>query len=1217
VDIESMGPDWKPLFTNANDGTNEGSVHVSKPFYTVQFHPEATAGPHDSKFLFDRFLNHVRKYRNAQVLDTVPLGSRLASGDQLGSINAAVQAVSNVHFSPAVERPTFQKPKKVLILGSGGLSIGQAGEFDYSGCQGTVLYCYLVFSFNFMSLSRFFCGVPLPPSSSLPNLPTISFHPIHVSGFIYTYIFLSCCAAIKALQSQGIKSVLINPNIASVQTAEGLADEVYLLPVTKEFVTEIIKKERPDAVFLQFGGQTALNVGIELDRSGVLREYGVRVLGTTIDTVIATEDRGIFAEKLLEIGEKIAKSTACTTVEECVEHGERLGYPVIARAAFSLGGLGSGFVHNSDEMRRMAAVAFATSPQLLIEKSLKGWKEVEYEVVRDEFDNCVTVCNMENFDPMGTHTGDSIVIAPSQTLCDKDYHMLRSSAMRVARHLGIVGECNVQFGLDTKTREYVVIEVNPRLSRSSALASKATGYPLAWVAGNLALGKQLADVTNSVTGTTTACFEPSLDYLVCKVPRWDMKKFRNCDTVLGSGMKSVGEVMGIGRTFEEAFQKGIRMVDSSNQGFEPVEQDDLEYRLRVNTQERPFAIAEAMRQGWSAEKIAVVSQIDVWWLKKLEHIKIIQDELSKFTLDTIPRELMKEAKEAGLSDKQIAKRCNSKEDQVRLVRKAMGVIPCVKQIDTLAAEFPAMTNYLYTTYGGTEDDVEFTPGSADMVLGSGVYRIGSSVEFDYSAVQCIRRLRELGKKTIMVNYNPETVSTDFDESDRLYFEELSLERVLDIIDKEQPEGIVVSVGGQIPNTLALDLHKNGAPIMGTSAINIDNAEDRAKYSDLMDSIGVDQPSWQHLKSYEEAEKFSATVGYPVLVRPSYVLSGAAMKVVRSQKDLRGFLANAVAVSDEHPVVISKFIENSLEIECDAVAQRGEIKMYAIAEHIEQAGVHSGDASLVFPTKKLKPSIKERILEISNKIAKVLDISGPMNSQFIVNPADDSIKVIETNVRASRSVPFVSKVLGINFIAHATDIFNGIEVPVIDCDDTKLPYVGVKVPQFSYARLRGADPVLGVEMASTGEVACFGNNEHEAFLKSMLGSTFRLPKKNIFLMGGSHKEEILASMKSLAVNNYEIFADKDTAQFLQSNGVGANIVKNPEETLKSRNMDLALILNDHDADQDQLYQIRCAAVNFNTPIITNLQVGQMLAKSLDKATKLHVESYQELRARAKN
>lgn len=1157
VDIKSMGPDWKPLFYNANDLTNEGSIHTSKPFFSVQFHPEATAGPKDTSFLFERFLNHVRKFKAFNNKST-PVGVRLAAGAEQGGFAAAISEVSNVHFAPGLVLPKYPHPKKVLILGSGGLSIGQAGEFDYSGCQ-----------------------------------------------------------AIKALQAQGIKSVLINPNIASVQTAEGLADEVYILPVTFDFVKEVIIRERPDAIFLQFGGQTALNCGIELDHAGVFKEYGVRVLGTSVDSIIATEDRDIFAKKLLEIDEKIAPSIAATSVKDSIAAANKIGYPVIVRAAFSLGGLGSGFCHNDAEMEDLCTKAFSNSPQVLIEKSLIGWKEVEYEVVRDQYNNCVTVCNMENFDPLGVHTGDSIVVAPSQTLCDNDYNMLRSSAMRVARHLGIIGECNVQFALDTKTREYVIIEVNPRLSRSSALASKATGYPLAWVAGNLAIGQRLADVTNSVTGNTTACFEPSLDYIVCKVPRWDIKKFHNCNPVLGSGMKSVGEVMAIGRTFEESFQKAIRMVDPKNDGFEKRSFSDLKNALVVPTESRPFAIAEAMNQGMTVAQINALSNIDVWFLEKLRHIKTIQDTLEAFKLESIPYELMKEAKEAGFSDKQIGARVKANQAAVRKQRKAMGIEPVVKQIDTLAAEFPAKTNYLYTTYGGTENDVEFTPGNSDIVLGSGVYRIGSSVEFDYSAVQCIRRFRELGRKVTMINYNPETVSTDFDESDRLYFEELSLERVLDIVDKEQPRGVVVSVGGQIPNTLAMGLYENKVPILGTSPLDIDRAEDRKKYSDLMDSIGVDQPAWQELKSLKEAEEFCRRVKYPVLVRPSYVLSGAAMKVVRSEKDLKGFLENAVAVSDEHPVVVSKFIENSFEIELDAIAQNGIIKMHAISEHIEQAGVHSGDASLIFPTRRLAPKIKARILEIGDKIAKALNISGPLNTQYIVNPVDESIKVIETNVRASRSLPFVSKVLGVNFVAHATDVFAGKNVERIWVDEEKLPYVGVKVPQFSFSRLRGADPVLGVEMASTGEVACFGKDEHEAFLKAMLGSTFRLPKKNILVMGGSHTEGFLDSARSLNIQGYNVHCDPSTAKFLTSNGVGVSTIDDVKGALRDKKLDLAIIFADHNIDAKKLYETRRAAVDYNTPLITNPQVADMLVQSLAKATFLDAESYQQMRKRAKS
>eukprot|EP00040_Diaphanoeca_grandis_P039152 m.258265 g.258265 ORF g.258265 m.258265 type:complete len:1509 (-) comp36354_c0_seq1:42-4568(-) len=1168
TDVTTLPHEWKPLFVNKNDGSNEGMRHVSKPFMSVQFHPEANGGPQDTQFLFDAFLGQVREHKEYTTqLAAKALGPSLTSGD---GISAAFPRTSLITFPSAAIVPEFPPLKKVLILGSGGLTIGQAGEFDYSGSQ-----------------------------------------------------------AIKALKSRGIKSVLVNPNIATVQTAEGLADEVYLLPVTPEFVEEIIAKEKPDGIFLQFGGQTALNCGIELDRTGVFLQHGVRVLGTTVDTIIATEDRDIFAQKLTEIGEKIATSIAATTTEAAIAAANEIGYPVIVRAAFSLGGLGSGFAHNDSQIRDLTTRAFNTSKQVLVEKSLKGWKELEYEVVRDQFDNCVTVCNMENFDPLGIHTGDSIVIAPSQTLSDADYHMLRTSSMRVARHLGIIGECNVQFALDPHSREYCIIEVNPRLSRSSALASKATGYPLAWVAAQLAIGENLSEVRNLVTQETTACFEPSLDYVVCKFPRWDLKKFNNATTVLGSGMKSVGEVMAVGRSFEESLQKAMRMVNSSNDGFEPRPFEDLVEALTVPTEDRIFAIAEAFRLGWSVEKIHDLTHIDKWFLWKVEHIFKVGSELENFNTGNLPELLLKEAKMSGFSDIQIGSRIGASEIEVRNHRKDLGITPCVKQIDTLAAEYPAQTNYLYMTYNGTENDVEFND-DATMVLGSGVYRIGSSVEFDYSAVQCIRKLRDLGRKTIMVNYNPETVSTDYDESDRLYFEELSLERVLDIEDLEQPVGTIVSVGGQIPNNMAMDLHRNGVKILGTHPDNIDRAEDRQKYSDLMDEIGVDQPAWCELSSTAEAAKFCDEVGYPVLVRPSYVLSGAAMNVVRSGEDLSRYLGEAVAVSQEHPVVISKFIEGAREIDFDAVAQNGKLIVYAISKHVEQAGVHSGDATLVLPPRGLEQDIQDRIVVIGEKIATALEISGPMNCQFIVG-TDNSIKVIETNVRASRSLPFVSKVLQQNFIDFATRIFCGEEVEPEPIDLATIPYTGVKVPQFSFPRLLGADPVLGVEMASTGEVACFGEDENEAFVKAMMASVIQLPKKRILLNTGDNKEEFVKSARLLKEMGYELFGTPGTARNLESHGVQVTRVSMPRKDdyhsdphepdvlshIQNKDYDMVLSfprttslgVEPNSPEQRAMYKVRRAAVDYNIPIITNPKVAEMLVESLAKVNRLSVDSYQ--------
>ena len=1171
VDADTLAPGWKPLFVNANDHTNEGAKHTEKPFLSVQFHPEARGGPVDTGFLFDHYMSLVRSYKTSNSANSaLTVGPNLASG---GGIGASVCKKSEAsHFPSAALVPSYPPLKKVLILGSGGLSIGQAGEFDYSGSQ-----------------------------------------------------------AIKALKEKGIKSVLINPNIATVQTAEGLADEVYLLPVIPEFVEEIIKKERPDGVFLQFGGQTALNCGVALHNAGVFKEYGVRVVGTSVDSIVATEDRDIFAKKLVEIGEKIAPSIAATTTEAAINAANEIGYPVIVRTAFSLGGLGSGFAHDDQQLRQLLSRAFSTCDQVLVEKSLKGWKEVEYEVVRDQFDNCVTVCNMENFDPLGIHTGDSIVVAPSQTLSDQDYHLLRAASMRTARHLGIIGECNVQFALDPHSREYCIIEVNPRLSRSSALASKATGYPLAFIAAKLALGESLPDVRNPVTRDTTACFEPSLDYCVVKIPRWDIKKFNNASPVLGSGMKSVGEVMAIGRSFEESFQKAVRMVDPSNNGFEEREFDDLIEVLEIPSEMRIFGICKALNSGMSIEQVHKHTDIDRWFLHKLQHIIDIKDTVSTFSVENIPYELMKEAKQNGFSDIQIANAVNATQMEVRNTRKSMGVVPVMKQIDTLAAEFPAQTNYLYATHNGTEHDVEFGETDPTMVLGSGVYRIGSSVEFDYSAVQCIRKLRELGKSTIMVNYNPETVSTDFDESDRLYFEELSLERVLDIHDVEQPSGTIVSVGGQIPNNLALELDGQDVKVLGTQPKNIDRAEDRSKYSDLMDSIGVDQPAWQELSTFAEAKNFCDEVGFPVLVRPSYVLSGAAMNVVFSAKDLERYLTDATDVSPDHPVVITKFITGSREIDLDAIAQDGQLIVHAVAEHVEQAGVHSGDATLVLPPRGLEPEIRDRIEAIGNKIAAALEINGPMNCQFIVSP-DNSIKVIETNVRASRSLPFVSKVLGVNFIDRATRIFMGEKLEPEGNLEDRIPYTAVKVPQFSFARLLGADPVLGVEMASTGEVACFGKDANEAFLKSMIASTFRLPNKNVLLVMGEKKDEFLPSARALAAMGYNLMATPNTALFLAQNGVAVERLPMPRQddymadphtpdvlhALRNKKVDLLInfpqqssLGKDPNTDEQRVtYKIRRGAIDHNVPVVTNLEVARMLVESLGKVQELDVKSFQQ-------
>jgi len=963
--------------------------------------------------------------------------------------------------------------------------------------------------------------------------------------------------------------------------------------------------------------------------------------------IVCTEyEYSLFYQELLKIGEKICPSKACTSVSEALTIANQLQYPVIIRSAFSLGGLGSGFAYSDAELRVLAEKALSASPQILVEKSIKGWKEVEYEVVRDQYDNRVTVCNMENFDPMGIHTGDSIVVAPSQTLNDQEYHMLRNSALRVAQHMGIVGECNVQFALNPYSNDYVIIEINPRLSRSSALASKATGYPLAYIAAKLALGHRLPDLANAVTKSTRACFEPSLDYIVTKVPRWDNGKFRFADTTLGSQMKSVGEVMAVGRSFEESFQKALRMVDTSNDGFEAKTYDDATMRelmVRPNPQ-RPFAIAAALKGGMTPDQIHNITNIDRWFLQKLAGMNNIATNLETKTTTTVTADELKEAKQAGFSDKQIAKRINATEFnkagnkleaelKVRNLRKSHGIVPVVKQIDTLAAEFPAKTNYLYTSYNGTHDDVKFDD-QGTMVLGSGVYRIGSSVEFDYSCVMALRNLRKQGQKTVMINFNPETVSTDYDESDRLYFEELSFERVMDIHEKENCSGVVVSMGGQTAQNLVMGLHKVKVPILGTSPEMIDVAEDRDKFSRLMDSIGVDQPAWSSLSSTSEVMAFCKQVGFPVLVRPSYVLSGAAMNVVHNPEDLERFLKQARDVSSEHPVVVSKFMLNAKEIEIDAIAQNGKVLVHAIAEHVENAGVHSGDATLVLPTVDLPKDTKAKILDIGTRIAKALNISGPFNSQFLVCQ-DGSIKVIECNLRASRSLPFVSKVLGVDFVEKAVEVFLKKPSQAVHIDESKLPYVGVKSPQFSFRRLHGADPILGVEMTSTGEVACFGPNKHEAFLKALVAAQFILPRKNVLLSCGEFAPEFFESVKTLSQLGFNLYATPGTASFLNSNGLPVPRVLKPRfETdssdstppsvinlLSKRHIDLVIAFprnsgSYHTPELLRDYKIRRCAVDFNIPIITNLQVAQLFVESLSKVSHFDSRSYQDWRESTK-
>lgn len=1047
--------------------------------------------------------------------------------------------------------------KKVLILGSGALKIGEAGEFDYSGSQ-----------------------------------------------------------ALKALKEEGISTVLVNPNIATIQTSEGIADKIYFLPVTPFFVERVIDKERPDGIYLSFGGQTALNCGVALYRNGTFRKYGIQVLGTPVQSIIDTEDRELFSGKLKEIDVKTPQSIAVTSVSEALQAVEKIGYPVIIRAAYTLGGQGSGFCSNEAELRNMAAKAFSYSPQILVEESLKGWKEVEYEVVRDKYDNCITVCNMENFDPLGIHTGESIVVAPSQTLTNREYHKLRELAIRIIRHIGIVGECNVQYALDPDSEDYRVIEVNARLSRSSALASKATGYPLAFVAAKLGLGYGLHELKNSVTRTTSACFEPALDYLVVKIPRWDLNKFIGVSHEIGSSMKSVGEVMAIGRTFEEAIQKGLRMIGQGMHGFvgnkdlESEDPDIIREQLINPTDLRIFWIAMAFHKGMDVGEIYNLTRIDRWFLEKLSNIFNLGRQLREVNnLESISDLLLLTSKRAGFTDFQIARLALKSTDdsieedllKIRQHRINRNIIPYVKQIDTMAAEYPAVTNYLYLTYNGNEHDISFVhDGRAVIVLGSGAYRIGSSVEFDWCSVNALQTLRKEGYTSIMVNYNPETVSTDYDICDKLYFDELSFERVMDIHDLEQPRGVIVSVGGQIPNNLAMRLHKEKVNILGTSAESIDRAEDRNKFSSMLDKLGVDQPLWKELTDITDIHAFCDRIGFPVLVRPSYVLSGAAMNIVSNNNELDHFLHEAANVSKKHPVVVSKFIEDAKEIEIDAVAREGEMIAYAISEHIEFAGVHSGDATIVFPPQKIYLETARRIKRITRQIAQELNISGPFNIQYLAR--DNDIKVIECNLRASRSFPFVSKILKSNFIELATRIMLGIPVRKPDKSLFELEYIGVKAPQFSFSRLQKADPVLGVDMASTGEVGCIGDDYYEAVLTAMLSVGYRIPEKNILLSTGPvrSKMELLESARMLVEKGYNLFGTRGTADFLAANGVKATMLYWPDQQqepntltyLKNKKIDLVINIP-KDLSRDELmndYTIRRSAVDFNIPLITNSRLA---------------------------
>ncbi|KXS98324.1 hypothetical protein AC578_6852 [Pseudocercospora eumusae] len=1156
VNAETLPEGWSELFINANDNSNEGIRHVSRPYFSVQFHPESTPGPRDTEFLFDVFISTIQN-----VIKDPSLMQK-----------AVVFPGGDIEENRA-NKPRVQ-PKKVLVLGSGGLSIGQAGEFDYSGSQ-----------------------------------------------------------AIKALKEEGIYTILINPNIATIQTSKGLADKVYFLPVNADFVRKVIKQERPDAIYCTFGGQTALQVGIQLKDE--FEPLGVKVLGTPIDTIITTEDRELFARSMDSIGAPCAKSKSATNMKEALEAVEGIGFPVIVRAAYALGGLGSGFASNEKEFVELCHKAFAASPQILVERSMKGWKEIEYEVVRDAQDNCITVCNMENFDPLGIHTGDSIVVAPSQTLSDEDYNMLRTTAVRVIRHLGVVGECNIQYALNPDSREYCIIEVNARLSRSSALASKATGYPLAFVAAKLGLNIPLNEIKNSVTKETCACFEPSLDYVVVKIPRWDLKKFTRVSTLLGSSMKSVGEVMAIGRTFEEAIQKAIRSVDPSNLGYHQTPalmSIDIDTELQTPSDQRMFALANAMHNGYSVDKIWELTKIDKWFLRKLKGINDFGKTLAEYGVDSIPPQLFRTAKEMGFSDKQLSLFFDSNENHVRRARLAHNITPVVKQIDTVAAEFPAFTNYLYLTYNGSEHDISFNDRGV-MVLGSGVYRIGSSVEFDWCSVRTVRTLRAAGYKTVMVNYNPETVSTDYDEADRLYFENITLEQILDIYQLESASGVILSMGGQTPNNISLPLYRSNVKILGTSPEMIDTAENRYKFSRMLDRLGVDQPEWKELTSTEEAKAFCNKVKYPVLVRPSYVLSGAAMNTVYSEHDLKNYLDQAAEVSKEHPVVITKYIENAKEIEMDAVARNGTMIGHFVSEHVENAGVHSGDATLILPPQDLDPETVRKIEDATRKIGEALNVTGPYNIQFIAK--DNDIKVIECNVRASRSFPFVSKVTGLDLIEMATKAMSGL--PVREYPPLNIPpdYVAVKVPQFSFSRLAGADPVMGVEMASTGEVACFGRTKFEAYIKGLISTGFKLPKKNILISIGSFKDkmELLPSIQTLYKMGFKLFATAGTADFLEEHGIQVQFLEALGDDSQREEYSLTHALANNLIDlyinlpsankfrrpanyMSKGYRTRRMAVDFQTPLVTNVKIAKILIEAISRnydfsVTKVDYQSWEEI------
>ncbi|XP_027492701.1 carbamoyl-phosphate synthase [ammonia], mitochondrial isoform X2 [Corapipo altera] len=1147
IDSSTLSSGWKPLFVNANDQTTEGIMHETRPIFTAQFYPDANPGPRDTEFLFDSFISLVKSGKGSTISSILP--------------RAGVTA-SRVEVS------------KVLILGSGGLSIGQAGEFDYSGSQ-----------------------------------------------------------AVKAMKEENVKIVLMNPNIASVQTNEtGLkqADAVYFLPITPQFVTEVIKAERPDGIILGMGGQTALNCGVKLFKQGVLQQYGVKVLGTSVEAIMATEDRKLFSDKLTELNEKIAPSFAVESVEEAVKAAENICFPVMIRSAYALGGLGSGICPDKESLLDLGTKAFAMTNQILVEKSVVGWKEIEYEIVRDAADNCIAVCNMENIDAMGVHTGDSVVVAPSQTLTNEEFQMLRDRAIKVVRHLDIVGECNIQFALHPTSLEYYIIEVNARLSRSSALASKATGYPLAFIAAKIALGIPLPEIKNVVTGKTSACFEPSLDYIVTKIPRWDLDRFQHTSSRIGSSMKSVGEVMAIGRTFEESFQKALRMCHPSVDGFTsrlPMNKAwpaivDLQKELSEPTSTRIYAIAKALDNKVPVDVIHKLTAIDKWFLYKMHSIVNMEKILKEANSETVPEETLRRAKQMGFSDKQTGKCLRLTEAQCRQLRLRKNIVPWVKQIDTLAAEYPAVTNYLYITYNGQEHDVKFDDCGV-MVLGCGPYHIGSSVEFDWCAVSSIRTLRQLGNRTVVVNCNPETVSTDFDECDRLYFEELSLERILDIYQYEGCSGCIISVGGQIPNNLAVPLHQSGVKILGTNPLQIDQAEDRSIFSAILDELHVAQAPWKAVNTLRDAVEFASSVSYPCLLRPSYVLSGSSMNVIFTEEEMKNLLAEATRVSQDHPVVLTKFIENAREVEMDAVAKAGRVISHAISEHVEDAGVHSGDATLMLPTQTISQGALEKVKSATKKIANAFAISGPFNIQFLVRGND--VLVIECNLRASRSFPFVSKTLGVDFIDVATKVMigkgvNESSLPTLEHPIIPSKYVGIKAPVFSWSRLRDADPVLRCEMASTGEVACFGENVYSAFQKAMLATGFTFPKEGILIGIQSFRPRFLSIAELLHEEGFKLYATKGTSYWLNANGIPANPVAWPLQESQSSSLppirrlmrdgkiDLVINLpNSNTKFVHDNYVIRRMAIDSGIALLTNFQVTKLFAEAVKYSGKLDFRS----------